>query len=127
MGVRGAVKRGSVPTTAFFLLISLAAAQEVRVAGTWDITLETGRGTANPSMTLAQDGEKITGTYRGRLGESKLEGTLKGNAIQFSVTLKFQDQPVTISYRGTVDGDSMKGTVQFGDRGSGSWTAKRRS
>ncbi len=127
MGVRGAVKRGSVPTTAFFLLISLAAAQEVRVAGTWDITLETGRGTANPSMTLAQDGEKITGTYRGRLGESKLGGTLKGNAIQFSVTLKFQDQPVTISYRGTVDGDSMKGTVQFGDRGSGSWTAKRRS
>ena len=127
MEVRGAVKRGSVPTTAFFLLISLAAAQEVRVAGTWDITLETGRGTANPSMTLAQDGEKITGTYRGRLGESKLEGTLKGNAIQFSVTLKFQDQPVTISYRGTVDGDSMKGTVQFGDRGSGSWTAKRKS
>jgi hypothetical protein len=122
------VKRGSGLTTAFFLLISLVgAAQEVRVAGTWDITLETGQGTANPSMTLAQDGEKITGTYRGRLGESKLEGTLKGSAIQFSVTLKFQDQPMTVSYRGTVDGDTMKGTVQFGDRGSGSWTAKRRS
>jgi hypothetical protein len=77
-------------------------------------------------MLLTQEGEKITGTYQGRFGESKLAGTLKGNAIRFSITVKFRDEPVTVSYSGTVEGESMKGNVQFGDRGSGSWTAKRK-
>jgi len=110
----------------FWAAFSIAAVEEANVAGAWDITLQTGQGTANPSMLLTQEGEKIAGTYQGRFGESKLAGTLKGNAIRFSITVKFQDEPVTVSYSGTVEGESMKGTVQFGDRGSGSWTAKRK-
>jgi hypothetical protein len=30
-----------------------------------------------------------------------------------------------MSYKGTVDGDSMSGTVELGDFGSFDWTAKR--
>ena len=96
------------------------------VSGTWDLKVESPGGTATPSMTLAQEGENITGIYRGRMGESKLEGTIKGVEIAFAVNLNFQDQAVTIVYKGTVDKDSMKGTAQFGDRGAGNWTAKKR-
>jgi hypothetical protein len=110
----------------FVISIPLLQAQ-TDVTGTWDLTVETQQGTANPSVTLQQSGEKLSGTYRGRLGDSKVEGTLRGNDIQFSVTLRFQDQPLVITYTGTADRDSMRGTVQFGDRGSGTWSGKRRS
>ena len=96
------------------------------VSGTWSLSVETQRGTATPTVTLKQAGERITGSYKGRLGDSTLEGTIKGNEIRFAVKLKFQDQEVTITYSGTVEKDSMKGTAQFGDRGSGPWTATRK-
>src|SRR6266498_4923388 len=94
------------------------------VSGTWDLKVQTSGRTATPTIILVQEGEKLTGTYRGRLGESKLEGTIKGAEITFAVNLKFQDQDLKIVYSGTVDDDSMKGTAQFGDRGAGDWTAK---
>jgi hypothetical protein len=93
-------------------------------SGTWDLTVETQQGTATPSVTLVQSGEKLSGTYRGRMGDSKVEGSVRGSDIQFTVTLRFQDQAHVISYSGTVAGDTMKGTVQFG---SGTWSGKRRN
>src|SRR5438067_198894 len=83
--------------------------------------------TALSFVFLAQEGEKITGTYRGRLGESRLDGTIKGNEIAFSVNVKFESQVLTVVYKGTVDKDSMKGTVRFGDRGTGNWTGRRKT
>ena len=97
------------------------------VSGTWDLTVVSQQDTANPSVSLVQAGEKLSGTYRGRMGEHKLEGTVRGSEIRFVVTMRFQDQTFLVTYSGTAEEDSMKGTVQFGDRGSGTWSAKRRS
>ncbi len=110
---------------AVFQLICLAI--DTDVSGTWDMAVESQQGTAHPTIVLKQSGEKITGTYRGRMGETSLEGTIRGDRIRFSVTLKFQDQPITITYSGTVQNDTMRGTAQFGDSGSGSWSASRKT
>jgi hypothetical protein len=98
----------------------------VDVTGTWQMTVESPQGTAHPSLVLKQDGEKLTGTYKGRIGESRLEGTVNNDRIRFTVTLKFQDQPFVITYTGTVEQDTMKGTAQFGEAGSGNWSAQRK-
>jgi hypothetical protein len=97
------------------------------VSGPWDLTTESQQTTAKPLIIFKQEGEKLTGTYRGRMGEASLQGTLKGNKIQFSVRLKFRDEDFPVTYTGTVEGSTMKGTVQFGDSSSGKWTARRRS
>ncbi len=104
----------------------LAAAEKVNVAGEWEITLQTPEGTFNPTVTFQQEGEKLTGTYKGRLGESRLEGSLKDNAIKWKVSFTIEGQAVEFVYTGTVDGDTMKGTVQLGEFGSFDWTAKRK-
>jgi hypothetical protein len=96
------------------------------VTGTWDMTIEISGETAHPSILLRQDGERISGTYEGQMGKSSVEGSLKGTDIQFRVNLKFQDAVYTITYTGTVSEDGMKGTVRFGDAGTGNWSAKRR-
>lgn len=95
------------------------------VSGSWDLTVESQGGTSHPSITLKQDGERISGTYEGKL-EGRLEGTIKGNEINFSLSLKFEDVSYTVTYSGTVAENSMKGTVRFGDSGTGSWSAVRK-
>jgi hypothetical protein len=133
IGMRTKLRLGPrcVPVTLLLCVTLLASAavfpQEASVSGTWDITLETGQGTATPSVTFEQKGETLTGTYKGRLGESKVTGTLKGREIRFSVSLTFQDQPITVTYTGTVEKETMKGKVQFGEQRSASWSAKKRS
>ena len=113
----------------FLLAISLLLASPVGaadVSGTWDLEIETPEGTGKPVVILTQDGNRVSGTYRGRMGEAPLEGNLSGESIQFSVKLRFRDQPVTVSYSGTVRGNEMSGSVRFGESGDGKWKARRR-
>jgi hypothetical protein len=104
-----------------------ASASAADVSGQWDLRVESRQGTATPVVVFRQDGERLAGTYRGRMGETALQGTIRGNNIQFTVKLKFRDQDFVVTYTGTVEGSAMKGTVRFGDSSSGSWTARRRS
>jgi hypothetical protein len=110
--------------------LTLAAGQTDKpadVAGAWAITVETGQGTANPSVALKQDGEKLTGTYSSQVfGEQPVTGGVKGNAITFRFTASLEGNSVTVTYSGTVEKDTMKGKVSIGDLGEGTFTAKKK-
>jgi len=75
-----------------------------------------------PVFTLKQEGEKITGKYKGQFGEADVTGKLKGNEIEFS----FEAQGAKITYTGTVDKDTMKGKANYADQASGEWKAKKK-
>jgi hypothetical protein len=96
------------------------------VSGAWAFQVEFSGGTGNPTMTFKQEGEKLTGHYSGQLGEAPLAGTVKGNAIEFSIDVDIQGTAAHIVYSGTVDKDSMKGTVKLADFGEGTFTAKKK-
>ena len=96
------------------------------VSGTWAFQVEFSGGTGTPTMTFKQDGEKLTGHYSGQLGEAPLVGTVKGNAIEFSIDVDVQGTAAHIVYSGTVDKDSMKGNVKLADFGEGTFTAKKK-
>ena len=98
----------------------------VDVTGAWAFAVEFGGGSGTPTMTFKQDGEKLTGQYVGQLGEAPLSGTLKGNAIDFTINLTVEGNAVSIHYAGTVEGASMKGTVKLGDMGEGTFTATKK-
>jgi hypothetical protein len=95
------------------------------VSGTWNATVETQAGTGSPSFVLKQDGENLTGTYKGQFGEAPLKGTVKGNDISFAFKVDAQGQSLDITYTGKVNGDSMSGKVVLGSFGEGTWTAKK--
>ena len=103
------------------------AADTANVNGEWNLTVETPQGTGTPSVIFKQDGENLTGTYKGRFGESSLKGTIKGNDIKFSTTISPQGQDIVIDYTGTVDGDTMKGKAKFGEMGEGNFTGKKKA
>jgi len=97
------------------------------VTGEWSVTVETSAGSGNPSFTFKQEGEKLTGMYKGQFGESPLTGTVKGSDINFSIKISAQGQDLTIVYTGKVESkDSMKGKVVLGELGEGTFTGKRK-
>ena len=97
----------------------LAADAPANVAGTWKINVSGGAGSAEQTIVLKQDGNKITGTFKGPRQAGPLEGTVEGNNISFHVATH-----VPLDYKGTVDGDTMTGTLS-GHGKTGDWTATR--
>jgi hypothetical protein len=103
-----------------------AAGGSIDVTGTWLFQVETGMGSGSPEVTFRQDREKLAGRYKGTLGEADLEGTLQGNVITFSFKVNAEGMQGTVTYTGTVEQSTMKGTAQLGDLGQATFTAKRR-
>ena len=99
-----------------------AAGDKTDISGAWVFQVETSAGSGSPTFTFKQDGEKLTGQYKGAFGEAPLTGTVKGGKVDFEI----KGAQGTLTYTGTIEKDgSMKGTVQLGDVGSGTWTGKR--
>ncbi|HWO01549.1 MAG TPA: hypothetical protein VNS63_19980 [Blastocatellia bacterium] len=97
------------------------------ISGAWDVTVETSGGSGSPSFTFKQDGEKLTGNYKGQFGEAPLTGTVKGDDVKFTINISAQGQSMTVTYTGKITGkDSMKGTVSLGELGEGTWSGKRK-
>jgi hypothetical protein len=112
---------------AIFVLSSvvLASAAPASIAGQWQFTVELAVGTGRPLVTFKQDGEKITGTYEGRYGKSNLEGTVKENHVEFTVTVVAEGTTVSGVFSGTCENDRMSGDVDYEGAGDGTWTAVR--
>jgi hypothetical protein len=112
--------------SAFVLFVSLtialaavAADAPANVAGAWDVNVSGAAGKTSQSISLKQDGGKITGTFKGPRQSGTIDGTVDGNTIKFHVTAR-----IPLDYTGTVTGDSMKGTMS-GRGQNGDWTATR--
>jgi hypothetical protein len=123
--------RKSIVILSFMVLFGslalLAQAQTANVAGDWEMTAQTQRGPMTWSVNFVQDGEKLTVTMVGTRGETKGEGTIKGNEIQWSVTRTSpQGDQFTITYKGKVEGTTMSGQAERSGGGTMEWTAKKK-
>ena len=63
------------------------------VTGRWLMTLDMSMGTASPTVTITQNGDKITGTYTGRYGTFDISGRVRGRAFEFSFLMN-EEHPV---------------------------------
>ena len=105
--------------------MTAAAQKGASVAGKWELTSEGRQGPMTRNMTIEQTGENIKGVISGQRGDQDFTGTVKGKDITFTVKFKTQNgNERSIEYKGTVDGDNMKGTIET-PQGSREWTAKR--
>src|SRR5262249_50805248 len=101
-----------------------SSGDKVDVTGAWSVTVETEAGSGNPSFNFKQEGEKLTGKYKGAFGEADLTGTVKGDKIEFSFKVSGQLEG-TITYTGTTDGKTMKGKLSLAGLGEGTFTGKK--
>jgi len=108
------------------LLAIASIASAADVDGVWTATFDTQIGEQHYTYTLKADSEKLSGTAKGDYGEAKIEdGVVKGQDISFTENLNFQGQPLTIKYKGTVDGDRINFTREVGTFATEKFVAKR--
>jgi hypothetical protein len=107
------------------LLSAAAFAADVNIAGEWDMAVETQAGSGTPHFSIKQDGSTLSGTYKGQLGEAPITGTIKGNEATWSFKVSAQGMDLTVTYSGTVDGNTIKGKMQLGDMAEGTFTGKK--
>jgi hypothetical protein len=97
------------------------------ISGTWafSINLEGGPQNVKNTLVFKQEGEKLTGSQSGGLGDHQITGTVKGDKVTFGFDLKWGDQTAKVTYNGTIQSPTkMSGTLEF-PKGPGNWTATR--
>jgi hypothetical protein len=110
---------------ALSIFASIVSAEPANVAGKWNVTLQLESITGHPVILLKQDGEKLTGTYEGRYGQSELKGSIKEKEIEFTVSIVAEGMQTQGVFAGKVDGDTMSGEVSYEGAGDGTWSATR--
>jgi hypothetical protein len=110
---------------ALSICAAMVSAEPANVAGKWNVSLELESITGHPVILLKQDGEKLTGTYEGRYGQSELKGSIKEKDIEFAVSIVAEGMQTQGVFAGKVNGDTMSGQVSFEGAGDGTWSATR--
>ncbi len=105
-----------------------APAKPVDVAGVWEMTLQgTPQGDMTSDATFVQENDKVKFTSAGPGGfEMTGEGTIKGQELEWTVTISTPQGDFMLTYKGKVDGETMTGDVQAGDFGTFPFTAKKK-
>jgi hypothetical protein len=113
---------------------AVAAAGGATASGTWTLNVNLGgsgneRQEMSATLTLQQQGERLTGSLQGQLGSGSIaSGAVTGSDINFTVPITLPapaSQTTDAIFTGTLNGNQMSGTVQIVGRGSGTFTGTR--
>lgn len=107
---------------------------ESDVAGSWEMRYSSDAGGMQALMELHRDGNKVTGTWSGPLGEGRaINGTWRNGYVELSFAGEWPKEsrqgtpgPVTAFLTGWIDGDSGKGRMRVEGRSDGAWVGKRK-
>ncbi|MBV8979228.1 MAG: hypothetical protein JO261_07135 [Alphaproteobacteria bacterium] len=95
------------------------------VDGKYNIVVKSPMGDQPSTVELKSSGASLTGTQSAQ-GRSQdiTDGKVDGNAVSWknSITTPF---PMTLEFSGTVDGNSLNGSVKAGSFGSFPFTGTR--
>ncbi|MFF5476334.1 hypothetical protein ACFY5C_03110 [Streptomyces sp. NPDC012935] len=96
------------------------------LTGAWTGDWSTGFGTGGFTATLSQDGNRLTGELKVDGVPCSLDGALNGTLDGDRITFGSVNSAKEITFTGSVDGDTMRGTFETDCYdASGPWTARR--
>jgi hypothetical protein len=112
-----------------FVSMTTAARAADDPSGDWKWTFERNGQSVDILMTLKADGEKLTGTVGREDRKTEIQdGTFKDGEVSFKVVRERNGQNFTSTYKGKLEGDAIKGTMDFefgGEARSRPWEAAR--
>jgi len=89
-----------------------AAAPSGIAAGVWTLNVNSPQGAITITLNLRQEANVVTGDLTSPYGSAPVtEGALNGNELQFGYSLNIQGQQSDVAVRSTIDGNSMRGTM----------------
>jgi hypothetical protein len=101
-------------------------AAAVDPTGTWSLVVQTPQEEINAQLTLAKEGDQITGTLSSHMGNVAIKsGRVNGNQIRLTATIDMGGQSAEAVLTGTIEGDSIRGAIALGAMGSFDFTGTR--
>lgn len=109
---------------------SPAGATATTIGGTWALSVSTDvpeQAEVSITLTLEQQGERVSGSIQGPLGSNPIANASlgAGGEIRFTVPVTIAGQTNEATFNGTVAGNAMRGTVQIVGRTPGSFSGTR--
>jgi hypothetical protein len=103
-------------------------------AGSWEMHSSSDAGGMDAVMELHREGNKLTGTWSGPLGDARaITGTWRNGYVELSFPGDWPPEsrqgapgPVNVFLTGWIDGDSGKGRMRVEGRSDGVWVATRK-
>jgi hypothetical protein len=116
-----------VAATVVAMALTTTYAQTVNLTGEWDVVVTTKFSQGKSVLVLEQKGQRLSGYIDGQYGKADLTGTVKGTRFSFTFTLTLEDGKASkVLYDGTVDTNTLRGTVTIPSVVDGTFTASRR-
>ena len=104
--------RTLIQTGLVVLLTRVSVATQTNLSGEWRVTVHDPFSPSVLRLSLSVSGETVTGSFGGR----RLEGTVRGPALEFTID--------NVSNQATLEGSELRGEAVFPDR-TVTWTAVR--
>ena len=102
-----------------------AAVAQGSLTGDWELAIVTPQGANTVNLSLAQDGDKVTGMLQTPLGTLPVEGTSSEGVVKLGASVKVQGNGIDLALNGKLSADGMSGMVKLGDFGEFPFTGKR--
>jgi len=95
-------------------------------SGAWSLVVQSPQGDINSQLTLRKDGEQIGGTLGTPMGSVAIKtGRINGNQLRLTATVDMGGESIDAIISGTIEGDSIRGTIVMGAMGSFEFTGTR--
>ena len=86
--------------------------------GTWNLTMQTPMGERRSTLTLSTAGGTLTGKQEAEGDTTDIaDGTVNGNDVSWKVSIT-NPMPLTLTFSGTVEGNTLTGSADTGMFGS---------
>jgi len=95
------------------------------ISGIWETEIQYEVGSARHKLILTAKENRITGVHSGWAFQGELAGRIDGARVEFRSSLPAEGTRLSYLFQGTAAGDTMSGTINLGEYGSGRWTARR--
>ena len=106
-----------------------SAAPSSGAANTWNLTFTSPEGELPVTLTIAQqEGDKISGmadVKGARAQKVPFTGTVKGDAVELKMVIKYEGNDMPITSKGTVAGGDVKGKVDYAGMAEGEFKGKK--
>jgi len=97
------------------------------LAGSWTVIVNLGQGDRTISLTLQQEGERITGSISGPLGAGEISNGSASNTgeVRFTVSVNVEGQTKEATFTGNLANNQIRGNVAIVGSAPGTFTATR--
>jgi hypothetical protein len=95
------------------------------LAGNWAVRIQYVRDIGEQHFTLHQDGNALTGDQKGELYNATLKGNVHGDQVELHSVMPVSGNHIVWTFKGTVTGNAISGSVDMGEFGPATWTAMK--